>query len=258
MANLARIDERIAAQHLLRHPFYLAWTAGTLPRESLLEYARQYFAFESNLPRYLTALHARSENPRVRAALLANAWDEEHGERNHAELWLRFAAALGLSRREVENATRSDATRSLVDTYWAAASEAPVLAGVAALYAYESQLPAVSESKMAGLERHYGVAGEAVTFFSVHRAIDVHHAAEEREILEDARADDEATLEWTARALDAWWNFLSSFPMPLPPSRPEASRAERSAASSRAKGRSLPEDGPPQRRVRLAPRPRES
>jgi pyrroloquinoline-quinone synthase len=212
MANLARIDERIAAQHLLRHPFYLAWTAGTLPRESLLAYARQYFAFESNLPRYLTALHARSENPRVRAALLANAWDEERGENNHAELWLRFAEALGVSRSEVENATRSDATRSLVDTYWAAASEAPVEAGVAALYAYESQLPAVSESKMAGLERHYGVANEAVAFFDVHRAIDLHHAAAEGEILKDAGVADEVTLEWTGRALDAWWNFLDPFP----------------------------------------------
>lgn len=150
MANLARIDQRIAARHLLRHPFYLSWTAGTLPRESLLEYARQYFAFESNLPRYLTAMHARSESPRVRAALLANAWDEEHGEQNHAELWLPFAGSLGLSRGEVEKATRSPATRTLVDTYWAAASPAPVEGGVAALHAYESQLPAASESKWWG------------------------------------------------------------------------------------------------------------
>jgi pyrroloquinoline-quinone synthase len=222
MANLAPIDQRIAAKHLLRHPFYLAWTAGTLPRESLLEYARQYFAFESNLPRYLTALHARSESPRVRAALLANAWDEAQGEKNHAELWLRFAEALGLSRGEVENATPSEATRSLVDTYWAAASDAPVEGGVAALYAYESQLPAVSESKMEGLERHYGVAGDAVAFFQVHRAIDVHHAAAEREILEGSGADDQAALEWTGRALDAWWNFLGSFPAGDPSRAPGA------------------------------------
>jgi pyrroloquinoline-quinone synthase len=212
MANLAPIDARIAAKHLLRHPFYLAWTAGTLPRESLLEYARQYFAFESTLPRFLTAIHARSESPRVRAALLTNAWDEEHGEKNHAELWLRFAEGLGLSRGEVENATPSHATRSLVDTYWAAACEAPVEGGVAALYAYESQLPAVSDSKMEGLERHYGVAGDAVAFFQVHRAIDVHHAAAERAILEGPGAADPVALEWTGRALDAWWDFLASFP----------------------------------------------
>jgi pyrroloquinoline-quinone synthase len=217
MANLAPIDERIAARHLLRHPFYLAWTAGTLPRQSLLDYARQYFAFESNLPRYLTALHARSESPRVRAALLANAWDEEHGERNHAELWLRFAEALGLSRSEVRNATLSPATRSLLETYWAAASDAPVEGGVAALYAYESQLPAVSESKMEGLHCHYGVGGDAVAFFEVHRAIDVRHAAAEREILEDTDAATEATLQWTALALDAWWTFLDSFPTSLVP-----------------------------------------
>jgi pyrroloquinoline-quinone synthase len=213
MATVTRVDERIAAQHLLTHPFYLAWTAGTLPRESLLEYARQYYAFESNLPRYLTALHSRSESPDVRAALLSNAWDEEHGEKNHVELWLRFAEALGLTRSEVRAAKVSDATRGLIDTYWAAAREAPVEGGVAALYAYESQLPAVSASKIEGLERHYGVTGDGVRFFEVHRAIDVEHASAERKILEDATAvNGEASLEWTGRALDAWWNFLDAFP----------------------------------------------
>jgi pyrroloquinoline-quinone synthase len=213
MATLAQVDKRIAAQHLLTHPFYLAWTAGTLPRESLLDYARQYYAFESHLPRYLTALHSRSESPSVRAALLSNAWDEAHGEKNHVELWLGFAESLGLSRSEVEDARQSDATRALLDTYWAAALSAPVEGGVAALYAYESQLPAVSASKIEGLARHYGVAGDGVRFFEVHRAIDVQHAAAERKILDDAQtAGGESTLEWTGRALDAWWSFLDAFP----------------------------------------------
>jgi pyrroloquinoline quinone (PQQ) biosynthesis protein C len=56
------------------------------------------------LPRFLTALHARSDDAATRAALLANAWDEEHGENNHPELWLRFADALGVSRLSVADA----------------------------------------------------------------------------------------------------------------------------------------------------------
>ena len=42
----AIIDER----SLLKHPFYQAWTAGTLPLESLREYAKQYFHFEAAFP----------------------------------------------------------------------------------------------------------------------------------------------------------------------------------------------------------------
>jgi pyrroloquinoline-quinone synthase len=212
MASLQAIDLRIAEKHLLKHPFYEAWTAGTLPRAALLDYVGQYYAFESNLPRYLTALHSRSESATVRAALLANAWDEEHGANNHPELWLRFGEALGLSRAEVLAARPNEATRALVETYRAASQHAPVEAGVAALYAYESQLPAVAEAKIAGLKAHYGVESrEGLAFFEVHKAVDVHHAAEERSILEDAMAGEngEAAVEWADRALTAWWNFLS-------------------------------------------------
>jgi pyrroloquinoline-quinone synthase len=211
MASINAIDLRIAEHHLLKHPFYEAWTAGKLPREALVDYAGQYYAFESNLPRYLTALHARSESATVRATLLANAWDEEHGENNHPELWLRFAGALGVERSKVVGATLHDATLALVNTYREAAERAPVDAGIAALYAYESQLPAVAEAKIAGLRAHYGIdSRDGLAFFEVHRALDVHHAAGERRILEEAVRGQHAgaALFWTDRALKAWWGFL--------------------------------------------------
>ena len=44
---IERIDALIEERHLLRHPFYAKWVAGTLPVEALQDYARQYFAFES-------------------------------------------------------------------------------------------------------------------------------------------------------------------------------------------------------------------
>jgi pyrroloquinoline-quinone synthase len=212
MADMIEIDSRIAKRHLLTHAFYRAWTEGTLPRTSLADYARQYYAFESNLPRFLTALHARCEDASTRSTLLGNAWDEEHGDANHPELWLRFAEAIGEARVEVKEAVPHPATRALVDTYRDAAEHAPVAAGVAAIYAYESQLPAVADAKIAGLKQHYGIAsGDGLAFFELHRAIDVHHAAAERKILETS-SDRDAMLAWTDRALDAWWGFLDAFP----------------------------------------------
>jgi pyrroloquinoline-quinone synthase len=214
MALLASIDARIAERHLLKHPFYQAWTAGTLPREALLDYVGQYYAFESRLPGFLHALASRAESAPARAALLANARDEEHGANNHPELWLRFGEALGLERAAIQGARLNATTQALVDTYLEASTHAPVAAGVAALYAYESQLPAVAEAKIAGLKAHYGFEGSAgrsgLAFFEVHRTIDVHHAAEERAIVETAdEGSASAAAAWAARALDAWWNFLS-------------------------------------------------
>jgi pyrroloquinoline-quinone synthase len=223
-ASLAGIDARIADKHLLTHPFYEAWTAGTLPRQALLDYVGQYYAFESNLPRFLTALHSRSEDATIRATLLANAWDEEHGANNHLELWLRFGESLGLDRAQIATAEPNAATKALVDTYRLAAEKAPVEAGIAAIFAYESQLPAVAAAKIEGLKKHFGFdarvdarvdAREGLAFFEVHRTLDVHHAAEERRILEAALADGagpdaDTIVACAGRALDAWWDFLSA------------------------------------------------
>jgi pyrroloquinoline-quinone synthase len=209
---LEEIDRLIEGRSLLDHPFYAKWAAGTLPAEALREYARQYYAFESTLPRFLSALHSRCDRADVRAALLENLWDEEHGEANHAELWLRFAEGLGLSRADVRGAEWNGATRELVESYRRVASDAPVAAGVAALYAYEKQVPAVATSKIAGLCRFYGISGgPAVQFFEVHAFLDVGHSDQEARIVEDLGAGHQReVLEATSDALDAWWRFLDA------------------------------------------------
>lgn len=206
----ARIDATIERRHLLTHPFYTKWVTGTLPVEAIQEYARQYFAFESSFPRFLSAIHARTERPEVRQSLLQNLWDEEHGADNHAELWLRFAEGMGVRRDQVLEARRSEGTDALVGTYRELATGHPVAAGVAAIHAYEHQVPAVAEAKIDGLRRHYGIDDErTLTFWEVHRELDVEHAGAERQILADlAEAGPEQMLQATDRALDAWWAFL--------------------------------------------------
>src|SRR5918995_2753825 len=141
MEVLDRLDQMIDERHLLKHPFYTKWTEGTLPVEAMREYARQYFAFEAAMPRFLSALHSRTESAEVRQQILDNLWDEEHGKENHAELWLRFAEGIGVDRDEVKSAERNDATDALVQMYEETTREKSVAAGVAALYAYERQVP---------------------------------------------------------------------------------------------------------------------
>src|SRR5207247_4536552 len=151
MDLIERVDEAIERRHLLTHPFYTKWVAGELPREALQEYARQYYAFESSFPRFLSAMHSRSDRADVRAAILENLWDEEHGEANHQELWLRFAEGVGVDRGDVRRAETNQSTTALVDTYWRTCTEAPTPAGVAAVYAYEAQVPEVAQAKIQGL-----------------------------------------------------------------------------------------------------------
>jgi pyrroloquinoline-quinone synthase len=212
MDLLTEIDDRIRQRHLLGHPFYTSWVAGTLPKEAMQEYARQYFAFESSFPRMLSALHARTDQPDVRQALLENLWDEEHGEANHAELWLRFAEGIGAGRQATREADWNGATEDLVATYRHASNDGSVAAGVAAVYAYEAQVPAVATAKIDGLKANYGIDDPAtLAFFEVHSELDVEHSAAERKIIEDLGAGHEdEVLAATDEALDRWWAFLDA------------------------------------------------
>ena len=214
MDLLERIDALIAERHLLKHPFYAKWREGTLSREALQEYARQYYAFESTFPRLLSALHTRSDRPDVRQSLLDNLWDEEHGEVNHAELWLRFGEGIGAERPSVHSADLNSGTRALLDSYWSSVSNGPIAAGIAALYAYEGQVPEVATEKIRGLVEQYGVDDpRTLAFFTVHSTLDVEHSGAERSMIADlapTRADEEAALASTRAALDAWWGFLDA------------------------------------------------
>jgi pyrroloquinoline-quinone synthase len=216
MDVLEQIDALIEERHLLTHPFYTKWVAGTLRRERIREYARQYYAFESSFPRFLSAIHSRTDDRIARQTILDNLWAEEHGEENHAELWLRFAEGVGLSRDEVIEARRNGSTVALVGTYDRAARERPMSAGLAALYAYERQVPAVAGAKIEGLRTHYGIDDRrTLAFWEVHRTLDVEHAGHERELLADAgTGDPEGALEATDDALDAWWRFLDAVDEP--------------------------------------------
>jgi pyrroloquinoline-quinone synthase len=214
MDLLDQIDALIADRHLLKHPFYTKWQAGTLTREELQDYAQQYYAFESTFPRFLSALHARTDRPDVRQSLLDNLWDEEHGEVNHAEMWLRFGEGIGADRESVRGAARNAGTCALLDTYWSSVTDGPIAAGIAALYAYEGQVPEVATEKIRGLVERYGIDDpRTLAFFTVHSTLDVEHSGAEREMiaaLAPTQADEEAVLASTRAALDAWWGFLDA------------------------------------------------
>ncbi len=209
---IERIDAAVQERSLLKHPFYEAWNRGELPLESMREYAGQYFHFEAAYPTFLSGLHHRCGDPAVRQMLLDNLWDEEHGADNHVELWLRFCDGLGLDREQVRSGQAAEATTALVERYKTLTSTRSLAAGAAALYAYESQVPAVATAKIDGLKRFYEMDDErSVSFFQVHRTLDVEHSDAEREMvttLADAEDSESAVLEAVDEGTSSLWSFL--------------------------------------------------
>jgi len=209
---LADIDQQIATRHLLTHPFYLAWTRGELSKEALTDYAQQYYHHVAAFPTYLSAVHAKCDNQPTRKQILSNLIDEEAGDPNHPELWLQFAEALGTSRAEVRETEKQPETTALVNTFRDVCSNGATANGLAALYAYESQIPTVSESKIDGLKKHYGFNDpKGYEYFSVHVEADREHAAAERVMLEQHVGEENASSVQASvdRVLDALWNLLS-------------------------------------------------
>ena len=90
------IEERIDKHHLLNHSFYKAWNAGELDRSVIQEYSAQYFKHVSAFPRYLSSIHSNCDDISVRQEILENLIDEERGDENHPELWMRFAEGMGI------------------------------------------------------------------------------------------------------------------------------------------------------------------
>jgi pyrroloquinoline-quinone synthase len=202
-AYLDQLDKQIAARHLLTHPFYLAWTRGELRRD------QHVAAF----PTYLSALHARCDDQATRRQLLANLIDEEAGEPNHPQLWRNFAEALGVLPNEIETAAKWPETAQLIAAFRSICGRGDLAAGLAALYAYESQIPAVSESKIDGLVRHYKFTDpESYRYFTVHIEADCEHAAAERALLATSLTPENSAAVHDAadRVLAALWELLSA------------------------------------------------
>jgi pyrroloquinoline-quinone synthase len=202
-----RLDQVVSKHHLLQHPFYKAWTEGRLSREVLRRYAGQYWAQVSAFPRFVSAVHSRCPEISARKVLLENLVDEELHGTDHPELWMRFAEGLGASRDEVKSQKPLPETQAMVDSFFKLA-EGDWRDGLCALYAYESQVPAVSASKIEGLEKFYGVTdSRTLSFFQVHQQYDVDHSRKVGALI-DAHAEPARAEAATSEAARALWSFL--------------------------------------------------
>ena len=208
MSFSAKIDQKLEPFRLLSHPYYQDWMAGKLSKETLQDYAAEYFAHVQAFPRYVSSTHSLCENIKNRQVLLENLVDEEQGEKNHPELWMRFAEGLGCDRAQIqvmENSLGAELAQTIMKLCRSSYAE-----GLAALYTYETQIPEIAESKISGLKEFYQLRDErSLEFFEVHLKADVYHAQACREQLDQLseleKAKAERASELTAKAL---WFFL--------------------------------------------------
>jgi pyrroloquinoline-quinone synthase len=211
--TLARIDRVIQNRYVLTHPFYVAWQNGTLTLEALGDYATQYYHHVAAFPTYLSALHSHTGDIATRQVILENLIDEERGADNHPELWLRFAEGVGIDRNDVLESQPRAQTQALIASFRSNIDSKCVAAGLAALYSYENQIPAVAKTKKDGLQRFYGLSDpRTLAYFEVHAEADIKHSADEREALArhiTTEAEAERAVAASEDVTQALWLLLT-------------------------------------------------
>ena len=129
------LNAKIEGKHLLKHPFYVAWSRGELTLDGLRVYARQYFAQVRAFPVYLSEMHSRSESLAYRKIIARNLAEEEGGVTTHPELWLDFATGLSVDCQSVLNSAPGPKVVAMVETFRSAARMETGLAAVALVLA---------------------------------------------------------------------------------------------------------------------------
>jgi pyrroloquinoline-quinone synthase len=214
MANaefLEQLDAAIAKKNLLRHPFYQDWQTGKLTKQDLQLYAAQYYRHVEAFPKHLRVLAARTEGP-IRKIVEENLAEEENPNASHPKLWRDFAAALGVGEDDITCCPALPGTQNVVQTFREICGDRTVPEAVAALYAYEAQVPEIATTKIDGLKTFYNITQpEALAYFEVHEEADLaHRAAWHKWLLENANDDHAEILATTNEALDALWGALDA------------------------------------------------
>ncbi|MEO6693785.1 MAG: CADD family putative folate metabolism protein [Ignavibacteria bacterium] len=209
------VNLTIENKSLLNHPFYQKWNEGTLTKTELQEYAKQYYHFVKHFPRFVSCVHSNCEDVKTRKILLENLADEEGfktGIDDHPRLWINFAESLGLTEEEVKNTAPIREVEDLVDGMYELTRSPEFTLGLASLYAYESQVPEISRTKINGLKNFYGIdSPKAIEFFAVHEEADVYHSKDEMDIIvknNHSLEDQKRLINTVDESATLMWNFL--------------------------------------------------
>jgi len=204
MSLIKKIDEMIEKRSLLKHPFYEMWSDGKLTLDSLAGYSKEYFQVVKAVPSFMNPIIEKAPESQIKE-LIANQQEEA----DHIRPWIKFAGELGISEKELINYEGLDKTKQavsnlsdLMDTYEG---------GSSAMYAFEKEIPKISQTKLDGLAKFYGMSNDNATeYFKLHTEADIRHAAAWQNILETASTSTSDLIQIAEQSISAQNLLLDS------------------------------------------------
>ncbi|MDB4850102.1 iron-containing redox enzyme family protein [Nitrosopumilus sp.] len=204
MNLIQRIDQIIEERSLLKHPFYEMWSDGKLTQESLAGYSKEYFQLVKAVPEFMEPIIQQAPN-----SVISELTENQQEESDHIQPWISFAGELGISEDEIISYSGLDKTNKavsdlakLMDTFDG---------GACAMYAFEKEIPKISQTKLDGLSEFYEITSHNATeYFKLHTEADIRHTASWRNILEKSNVDTSDLVEIAEKSVSAQNLLLDS------------------------------------------------
>lgn len=204
MNIIQKIDEMIEERSLLKHPFYQMWSDGKLTKESLAGYSKEYFQLVKAVPGFMAPIIEKAPD-----SVVGELVENQQEESDHIKPWIAFAGELGISEDELTSYCGTAKTQKAVSDL----NELMVTfdGGASAMYAFEKEIPKISQTKLDGLAEFYGMTSdEATEYFKLHTEADIRHAASWRNILEKSSIDYDKLVEIADKSISAQNLLLDS------------------------------------------------
>jgi pyrroloquinoline-quinone synthase len=201
---IKRIDEMIEERSLLKHKFYQMWSDGKLSLESLSGYSKEYFQLVKAVPSFMSPIIQKAPESFVNEIV-----SNQQEEYSHIKPWMKFAEALGIPEAELEKYQGLEKTRSAVSQLSSLMNTFED--GACAMYAFEKEIPKISQVKLDGLAEFYGISSEEATeYFKLHTEADIRHAAAWKNILEKSKTNSEKLIQVADSSISAQNLLLDS------------------------------------------------
>ena len=204
MNLIPKIDQIIEERSLLKHPFYEMWSDGKLTQESLAGYSKEYFQLVKAVPEFMTPIIERAPN-----SVITELIENQQEESDHIKPWISFAGELGISEDELISYSGLDKTKKAVSNLSELMNTFD--GGACAMYAFEKEIPKISQTKLDGLSEFYQITNDNATeYFKLHTEADIRHTASWKNILEKSNADTSNLIEIAEKSVSAQNLLLDS------------------------------------------------
>lgn len=207
-----KIDILIDEYSLLKHPFYQSWSAGTLTKDMLAGYSKEYYQLVKAVPVFSAMILANSP-----VALKKEVEGVYLEEKEHIGFWEKFARSLDINVDTLQSYTGMEKTNAAVQKMTDACTDFATAATV--MYAFEKEIPVISKTKLEWLDQFYGMTSkDATDYFVIHSEADIRHAALWRDVLDGMPVEKhdallavaKLSLEGQNEVLDACWEGYCS------------------------------------------------